>query len=96
VTSNVTSHNKGVKMTTNIERQRNFREKMYKAGFKQTSVWVKRKGEKYIKNMKRDNFMKRLGRITSGWTERDLSELYNLIIKIASAKKEVLRLRQTE
>jgi len=83
-------------MTTNIERQRNFREKMYKAGFKQTSVWVKRKGEKYIKNMKRDNFMKRLGRITSGWTERDLSELYNLIIKIASAKKEVLRLRQTE
>jgi len=83
-------------MTTDIERQRTFREKMYKAGFKQTSVWVKRKGEKYIKNMKRDNFMKRLDRLTSRLNERELSEVYNLIIKIAVAKKEVFRLRQTE
>jgi len=83
-------------MTTETERQRNFREKMYGAGFKQTAVWVKRKEERYIKNMKRDDFMKRLGKITSGWNERDLSELYNLIIKIASAKKGVIRLRETE
>ena len=96
MTSNVTSHDKGVIMTTDIERQRTFREKMYKAGFKQTSVWVKRKGEKYIKNMKRDNFMKRLDRLTSRLNERELSEVYNLIIKIAVAKKEVFRLRQTE
>jgi len=85
-------------MTSEVERQRNFRDKMYGAGFKQTSVWVKRKGEKYIKNMKYDNFIKKLVKLTSGWNEEELSELYNLIIKIASAKKakkEVLRLRQT-
>jgi hypothetical protein len=81
---------------TEIERQRNFRKKMYEAGFKQFFVWVKRKEAKYIKNLKRDIFMKRLDRITSGWNDKELSELYNLIIKIASAKKEVIRLRKSE
>jgi hypothetical protein len=83
-------------MSTEIERQRKFRDKMYEAGFKQTIIWVKRKEVKYIKNMKRIDFTKRLERITSGWNDRNLSELYNLFIKIASAKKEVIRLRRTE
>jgi len=69
---------------------------MYEAGFKQTIIWVKRKEVRYVKNMKHDMFMKRLKRFTSGWNDRDLSELYNLIIKIVSAKKDVIRLRQTE
>jgi len=83
-------------MLSNIERQRSFKDKMYGAGFKQTSIWVRRKEARYVKNMKHDVFMKRLGKLTLGWNDRDLSELYNLIIKIASAKKEVIRLRKTE
>jgi len=92
----VTSNDKGGMMLLDVERQRNFRDKMYKAGFKQSIIWVKRKEVRYVKNMKHGVFMKRLDRITSRWNDKDLSELYNLIIKIASAKKEVIRLRQTE
>jgi len=92
----VTRHDKGVIMTTGIERQRKFKEKMYGAGFKQTVVWVKRKEVKYIENMKRIDFTKSLENLTSGWNDKDLSELYNLVIKIASAKKEVIKLRQTK
>jgi len=83
-------------MLSNAEKQRRFKEKMYDAGFKQTIVWVKRKEAKYVRKMKHDGFMKRLGKITSGWNDVDLSELYNLFITIASAKKEVIKLRKTE
>jgi len=82
--------------SSDIERQRVFREKMYAAGFKQTAIWINRKEVRYVKNMQHGVFMKRLGKITLGWNEKDLSELYNLIIKIASAKKEVIRLRKKE
>ena len=83
-------------MLSNVEKQRKFKEKMYEAGFKQIIIWVNRKEVKYIKKMKRDVFMKRLEKITSGWDEGDLSKLYNFFIKIATAKKEVIRLRKTE
>jgi hypothetical protein len=82
-------------MLSNAEKQRRFKEKMYEAGFKQTVVWVKRKEVKAVQ-MKQSGFMKRLEKITAGWNGGDLSELYNLFIKMASAKKEVIGLRKTD
>jgi hypothetical protein len=81
---------------SNAEKQRRFKEKMYEAGFKQSVIWVNRKEAKYAVKMRQSEFMKRLKNLTSGWSNGDLSELYNLFIKIAAAKKEVIRLRKKE
>jgi len=83
-------------MLSNTEKQRKFKEKLYKAGFRQTIIWVKRKEVKYVVKIKNREFMKRLEKLTSGWDDRDLSDLYNLFIKIATAKKEVIKLRRKE
>jgi len=83
-------------MLSNVEKQRRYKEKMYKAGFKQNFIWVKRKEVKYVVKMKNKEFMKRLEKLTSGWDDRDLSALYNLFIKIATAKKEEIKLRKKE
>jgi G:T-mismatch repair DNA endonuclease (very short patch repair protein) len=82
-------------MLSNAEKQRRFKERMYEAGFKQIVIWVKRKEAKNVVKMKQSGFMKRLEKVISGWHDSDVSELYNLFIKIASAKKEVIRLRRT-
>jgi len=68
---------------------------MYEAGFKQIIIWIKRKEVKHVK-MKNREFMKRLEKYISGWDDGDISELYNLFIKITAAKKEVIKLRKTK
>jgi hypothetical protein len=73
------------------ERQRRFKAKMYESGFKQTVVWVKRKEGKRAAKMKQDEFMGRLQKITSEWDDGEISETLNLFIKIAEAKKEVMK-----
>jgi hypothetical protein len=83
-------------MLSNTEKQRKFKEKMYKAGFKQTIIWVKRKEVKYVVKMKNREFMKRLEKLISGWDSGDISDLYNLFIKIATAKREAIRLKKKE
>jgi hypothetical protein len=80
-------------MLSNKERQIRFKEKMYESGFKQTIVWVKRKEGKRVTKMKQDTFMKKLQKITSEWDDGELSETLNFFIKIAEAKKEVIKLR---
>ena len=82
-------------MLSNKEKQRKFKEKMYEAGFKQIIIWIKRKEVKHVK-MKNREFMKRLEKYISGWDDGDISELYNLFIKITAAKKEVIKLRKTK
>jgi hypothetical protein len=82
-------------MLSSKEKQRRFKEKMYEAGFKQTIIWVKRKEAKYVE-MKNKDFMKGLGTFISVWDDRDISKLYNLFIKIAAEKKEVIKLRKTK
>jgi hypothetical protein len=66
---------------------------MYKAGFMQKQVWVKRNPEKQYK-IDLDSFIKKLKRLTSGWSEASLSQLLNLFIKITEAKKEAARKRK--
>ena len=77
---------------TNTEIQRRFKEKMYRAGFKQIILWVKRKEPKQAAKMGRGEFAKRLGKLTGGWDEGSLSELHSLLIKIIKGKKEAAKI----
>ena len=72
---------------TITERQRKYRERMYKAGFKQIQIWVKREERKRaITSM--TEFMNEIKRLTAGWEKTDITRLLNLMIKITRAKKE--------
>jgi len=73
---------------TSTERQRRYVERMRKAGFKKISIWVKKKEPKYGK-MSITEFIKKLRKLTKGWSIEDLSQLFILYIRIAKSKKEV-------
>jgi len=79
---------------TSKERQRRFKEKMYKAGFKQTILWIKQKEGKQPVNMTQAEFLKVLKKLTAGWEEDRLKQTYCLFIKIIKAKKEAEKLKK--
>jgi len=82
-------------MADNIaERQRKFKERMYKAGLKQIILWVKRIEKKRIAKIKQSEFLRRLRKLTAEWNDDDLSELFSLFIRIIEGKKEVIRLKK--
>jgi len=80
--------------STNAEIQRKFKEKMYKAGFMQIIVWVKRKESRPPARMTHAEFAKNLKKLTAGWDGDSLSRLYCLLIKITKGKKEAARLKK--
>ena len=75
------------------ERQRRYRAKMYKAGFKPLFVWVERKETMY-KKMTPYSFMQEIKKITTGWESEDLSRLLHLFIRIAKSKKKEAKLKK--
>jgi len=79
---------------TNRERQRRFKKKMYKSGLKQMILWVKREKGKQPVKMTRAEFLLNLKKLTDGWDEKSLTELYCLLIKIIKGKKEEPRLKR--
>jgi len=79
---------------TTAERQRKYKERMYKAGFKQTIVWVKRKDGKKPEKMSMAEFVRQLKKLTSGMDRETLTRLFNLLIKIAKSKKEEEKLKK--
>jgi len=79
---------------TNNERQRIFKEKMYKAGFMQIILWVKRKKSNRTIKMSQGEFIKNLNKITYGWEEKKLSQLYSLLLLITKGKKEAEKLKK--
>jgi hypothetical protein len=79
---------------TVTERQRRYRERLYKAGFKQTFVWVKRKERKAPERMNMAEFVRELKKQTTGMNGENLTRLLNLFIKIARAKKEEVKLKK--
>ena len=79
---------------TNNEKQRRFKDRMYKAGFKQMILWVKREGRKKPAKMTKAEFVKNLKKLTAGWDEGSLPQLYSLLIKIIKGKKEADRLKK--
>jgi len=75
------------------EKQRILRAKMYKAGLKPISLWVKRKESRPVAKMTQSEFVKNLKKLTDGMDEDSLTGLYCLLIKIIKGKKEVAKLK---
>jgi hypothetical protein len=62
---------------------------MYEAGLKQVQLWVMRKTKDI--NLDQKTFIQKMKELTSGMSEEKLSKLYNLLLQIIEAKKEVSR-----
>ena len=78
------------------ERQIRYRKKMYKAGFKIMQIWVKRKESARTEKLSLAEFRRRMKKLTaSGWDDYELSQLYQLLLKIIRGKKGELRARKT-
>jgi hypothetical protein len=73
---------------TNREKQKAYKERMYEAGYKQKMVWVMRNPEKE-ECVTRPVFMRKLDGLTKGWSAGRLSSLFNTILSMVKAKKEV-------
>jgi len=82
-----------VPLTTN-ERQKRFKAKMCKKGFKQITLWIKRKESRGAKRITHGEFEKNIKKLTAGWDEDSLSQLYCLLVKIAKGKKEAARIKR--
>jgi hypothetical protein len=76
-------------ITDNAQKQRKFKAKMYNAGFKQIQLWVKRKTKDI--NLDHETFVQKMTGLVSGMSEGKQSKLFNLLLRIAAAKKEASR-----
>jgi len=81
-------------MKNTNERQSEYRNRMYKAGFKEKRAWVKRKEVKILKKAGIDEFIRALKKETSSLSDNDLERLLKLLIKIANGRKEEVKLRK--
>jgi len=77
---------------TTVERQRRYKERLYKAGLKQTVIWVKRKESKMPEKMSMTEFTRELKRITAGLDKGFLTRLLNKLLKIAKGRIEEVKL----
>jgi len=76
----------------NKERQRIFKEKMYRAGFKQVALWVKDKPDKKISSIKL--FLEKAEKILQKLNTDEQRRMFALIIKILEGRKEALKLKE--
>jgi len=81
-------------MESDVERQQKRRNKMYEAGFKPMQIWVKRKETKQ-KKITMTEFTKEIKKLTEGWEPEILSNLLNLLLKIANSRKKEVKLKKT-
>jgi hypothetical protein len=75
------------------ERQREFKDRMYKAGFKQTIVWVERKETKQTKKLSFSEFEKKFSKMTAEMSDEKIGRLLKMFHKITKAAKEVEKIR---
>jgi hypothetical protein len=66
---------------TDVERQKEFRAKMYAAGNKQARMWLPRNKDDN-EPMSRDEFLSRLDADLSGRTDGEKSELYKTLLAL--------------
>jgi len=81
-------------MDNTAERQRRYRERLYKAGLKQAYVWIRRKESKIPKKMSMTEFVRQLKKQTEKMNRETLIHLFNLFLKIINGKKEEAKLRE--
>jgi len=77
-----------------MERQRRYKERLYKAGFKHMVVWVKRKEGKTSGKMSMTEYMRILKKLTAGLDKGSLTMLLNLQLKIARGRIEEVKLKE--
>jgi hypothetical protein len=73
---------------TNVEKQREYKARLYAAGYKQVQLWVLRDGDKRPVKMDRKAFMHKVDELTAGWKKRELSGLFVELIQIIGKRKE--------
>ena len=71
---------------TTSERQSQYRDRMYSAGYKQKRVWVPRDSEGKAVSMERRLFIARLDELTAGWSKSKISKFLSSILKIMKEK----------
>jgi len=76
------------------ERQREYRDKMYKAGLKPYFLWFKRNEKKDVTMTQRE-FVRTLTKLTAGWSKERQSQLYNLLVRVVKGKKEADKHKKT-
>jgi hypothetical protein len=64
---------------------------MYEAGYKQAMVWIARNPDEKDGRINRSTFIKRLDKLTEGWSAERLSKLFTVMLSMIEAKKEVKR-----
>ena len=80
--------------STITERQRRYRERLYKAGFKPLIVWVKRKEGKMSVKISMTEFVKQMKLLTKGMKEGAKTRLLNMLLKITNGKTEEVKLKE--
>jgi hypothetical protein len=73
---------------SSTERGRIFRERMYAAGYKIRIIWVKKEKSKADIKITRRDFLGRLGELTEGMTDGELSVLYGKMLASVKEKQE--------
>ena len=71
---------------TGTERQEDYRNRMYEAGYKQMRIWVPRESEGKTEKLERKMFMTRLEALTAGWSKNKISKLLSELLKIVKEK----------
>ena len=75
---------------TGAEREKEFRQRMDKAGYKQKIVWVPKKSDEEAAKIDRRLFFRRIDALTAGWPKNKLSRFLSDVLKIVKEKiKEV-------
>ena len=78
---------------TTVEKQRRYRERMYEAGYKPSTQWIKREGQQRGK-IEIKTFAKKMEKLTTDWDEIRLSKHLHLLLSITEAKKEVYQAKE--
>jgi len=85
----------GGKMDSTVaERQRRYRDRLYKAGLKHLSVWVKRKEGRAPEKMSMTEYVRLLKKMTAGLGKRDIAVFLNLQLKVARGRIEEVKQRK--
>ena len=71
---------------TGKERLKEYRERLYSAGYKQVIIWVPKDSEGKAVKMERKMFLKRIESLTIGWSRAKLNRLFKDVIKHISEK----------
>ena len=80
---------------TTVEKQRRYRERMYEAGYKPSTQWIKREEQKRVK-IGIEAFAKKMEKLTADWDAVRLSKHLHLLLSITEAKKEIYQAREEE